>query len=106
MPYAAANGVLQAQRDRLDYIFSYLCGCDEDIKQSADKYHGKCLLPCEPETEAYGVNEKRVKTHARSLSVRYICHKTHYEGAYDRCDYGSQEDGSPLHNPIETESQD
>ena len=56
----SADGMLQASGNTFDDVLPKLCHGDQDIENTADKYHGQRLLPGKAETETDRVHEKGV----------------------------------------------
>jgi len=94
---AAADRVLQADRDSADDVLSDLGDGDDDVNQTADEDHRKCLLPGELEAETDRENKERIQAHARCLCVRNVSKKTHNQRSDDGCDDGRKEDRAPFH---------
>ena len=93
----AADCVLETQGNCLDDVLTDLRYGDENVKNAADKDHGKRLLPGKAQRKAHGVNKESVQSHAGRLRIRNVCNKTHHERSDNRGDNGCKEHSTPFH---------
>ena len=93
----AADSVLKAQGNSLDYVLADLGYGDYNVKDTANENHCERLLPSKLEREANRVNEEGVESHTGSLRVGHVCNKAHNERTDDGGNDSREEYCASLH---------
>lgn len=62
-------------RDRFENFRTETCNGQKDEYNTVEKHENECIGVGEPETEAYGVHEECVQSHAGSLRQRRLARR-------------------------------